>query len=104
MNLDDIEKAIKSLADESGDAGWDGWYTVGEVRSVPVEYVKLVEKEGGMYDGSHCRRVFEVGFSDGDVRYFKISGYYSSYDGTSWDGDFHEVTPVTQTVIQYEEI
>ncbi|WP_040828953.1 hypothetical protein [Nocardia jiangxiensis] len=104
MNIDDIEKAIKSLADEYGEAGWGSWYTVGEERSAPFRYVKLVESVGGMDEGSHRHLVFEVEFSDYRVRYYKKSGYYSSYDGTSWDGDLHEVKPVKQNITRYEEV
>ncbi len=42
-------------------------------------------------------------FKNHDV-YIRMDGYYASYDGSEWDGEFHEVKPVVKEVTFYEEV
>lgn len=68
---------------------------------------KIEEKEdgaqGGCDQGSHYERVFH--FVDHDV-YLKITGYYQSYDGVTFDGGFEncasEVRPQQETITVYK--
>lgn len=52
--------------------------------------------EGG---GDYAERV--VHFKDHNV-FIQITGYYSSYDGTTWDGTWKEVAPKEKTITVYE--
>lgn len=68
---------------------------------------KIEEKEdgaqGGCDKGSHYERVYH--FVDHDV-YMKITGYYQSYDGVTFDGSFEdcatEVRPQQETITVYK--
>lgn len=63
----------------------------GEV--VGLGKVEVVEDFGGEGQGDLRYVVFKVTFADETVKYYRQEGYYSSCDGTDWDGDFTEVTP-----------
>lgn len=54
---------------------------------------------GGEDAGSQYVRVYH--FVNDDV-YVKITGYYASYDGTTFDDEFQEVTPKEKTITVYE--
>jgi hypothetical protein len=45
--------------------------------------------------------VFKVG-SSFEHKYFKKFGSMDSYDVTTWEGNFYEVTPVVKTVEEYK--
>ena len=47
------------------------------------------------YDGTPAFLMFTVG---DDPRLFAFTGYYSSYNGTEYDGDVVEVEKYTQTI------
>ena len=55
--------------------------------------VEVVVGFGGEGQGDLRYVVLKVTFTDETVKYYRQEGYYSSYDGTDWDGDFTEVTP-----------
>ncbi len=61
-----------------------------------------IEREGGEGEGSRYHITFSV--SDGqNTRYFKKVGYYSSYEGTDWEGHpLFEVKPIDRIVRFYE--
>jgi hypothetical protein len=61
-----------------------------------------VDQVGGEDEGSHWHSVKY--FKDHDV-YIKVTGWYSSYDGTdfeSWDEACSEVQPQQKTITVYE--
>ena len=60
-----------------------------------------VQQHGGEDQGSEWWSV--KFFPDHDV-YIKVSGYYSSYNGTDFDGweDCHQVRPREKVIIVYE--
>ena len=64
--------------------------------------IREVHQEGGEEQGSHWESVKY--FKDHDV-YIKITGYYTSYHGTDFDGweDCIEVTPQSKVIIVYEQ-
>lgn len=68
------------LREKDGDIPWLG-------------KAEVVEDFGGEGEGDLRYVVFKVTFFNGTVKHYRQEGYYSSYDGTDWDGDFHEVTP-----------
>ena len=63
----------------------------------PVAFVDgYTGAEGG---GEDVWMVFKVG-----DQYFRTTGYYLSYDGTTWDGATEEVEPFEKTVIDYRRV
>ena len=60
-----------------------------------------VHQEGGEEQGSHWESVKH--FKDHDV-YIKVTGYYSSYNGTAFGGwgDCSHVTPQEKVITVYE--
>lgn len=66
--------------------------------------VEQVKEYGGMGQGDDLWVVFKVAEpGTGHERYFRVDGYYSSYEGCNWeDASLAEVTPRVKTVIVYE--
>lgn len=64
--------------------------------------VKVIEDFGGEGQGETRYIVIEVTDSAGATQFFRKDGYYSSYDGSDWDGDFREVKAQPRTVVFYE--
>lgn len=91
MNVSQIETALEEYE-------WSEFYSSRKRYDVPgLPPVKLVENVGGEGEGDHRHLVFLI-----DGKYYKKTGYYASYEGTSWDGYFAEVEPVEKTVTVYE--
>ena len=64
--------------------------------------IEVVYKEGGEGEGEHWERVFH--FIDQDI-YIKVTGLYTSYNGTSFDEGWdscEEVRPFEKIVTFYE--
>lgn len=72
----------------------------------------LVSEEGGSEGGGeHAERTFAIapdgstvkaGRVEGALAYVEFYGYYSSYEGTDWDGGGSQVVePVDVMVVQY---
>lgn len=81
------------------------WYEFAQINEVNISdvVVKRVEKEGGGEgSGEHMHMVFSFTFPDGQVEYWRKDGYYASYDGGYWDGDFSKVNLVQRIVTFYE--
>lgn len=66
-----------------------------EGTDVPVKFVE--GETGGEGSGEYCYVILRVG-----EQYFRKEGYYSSYNGTDWDGDFDEVEPYQKTITDYK--
>lgn len=54
---------------------------------------------GGEGHGEYIESIIEV-----DGRLFRKTGYYMSYDGSTWDGDLEEVEAYEKTVIDYRPV
>jgi len=88
----------------------DSWYDVEEGfdyknQSFVIDGVKIEKAEfdtGGEGHGEDIYMVFKTTDADGNVQYWRKDGYYASYDGSNWDGDFREVRPVERVVTYYE--
>lgn len=63
--------------------------------------VEVYSEGGGEGGGEHVERVFKISNSTGESMFFRITGYYASYAGTEWNGDFEEVEPREVLVTQY---
>lgn len=55
------------------------------------------DRQGSSYD----TMVQVIYFKDHDV-YISLSGYYSSQEGTEWDGDYQQVYAKTKMITVYE--
>jgi hypothetical protein len=102
----EVEKAVLSHVGEySYEATWWHWRDENGNDGTEVAglgKVTTVDSEGGSEgDGEYTHVVIKV--TQGDVtRYFKKTGYYSSYGGSDWDGEIRSVWPATKTVTVYE--
>lgn len=67
------------------------------VELAPGIEAKLVESFGGEGKGEDCWFIFSIG-----EQFFRINGYYSSWDGTDWtEGSLEEVFPREVTTINF---
>lgn len=92
------EEIIKKL-EELEISGSDFAYEFDERKEfglAPIVYEEEGDREGG---GDYSCVVRH--FTEHDV-YIEVTGYYSSYNGTDWDGGFEIVRPVKKTVVVYE--
>ena len=85
----------------------DGWGELAYVENEVVDgidgLVSGVEKQGGAIgDREYSHVVVKIAFADGDIRFFKKVGCYTSYDGTTWDGPFTEVVQTQKVVTVWE--
>ena len=86
-------------------SGWGEWSELYEAKADAIEVeglgaVKAIDGEDageGDYNAS-VFVVFEVTDQEGNVRHFRKNGYYQSYNGTEWDGDFFEAKQVEKVI------
>lgn len=96
------EEAVGELLCDHFEDGWATWHSVSE----PVEVVglgtvtRVQSIGGGEGEGEHVHVVLQV-VDRGEVRFFKQTGYYASYDGTTWDGPFEAVVPNRVMITEY---
>lgn len=110
---DEIENAesAEDLEDIMGDwmseALSEALYSDGERLGVAglSLYAQVVHSQGGGEgEGEYVERVFAVKDEKDEVlHYLKITGYYSSYNGTDWDDKWEEVEPYEVTVTKYKK-
>ena len=127
MESFDLKKWITGFMDAHG----YHTYNVDELASCPVrasvhgnKFIKAheglmmikVEDVGGEGEGDHRHIVYAIvpegqffnftqadgtGKIPGAVDYVMFTGFYESYNGTTWDDEFHSVSPEQQTIIVY---
>lgn len=92
----DVDRALNNARPIPSEDYLNGWKALhyGETRSVYTalgvfEYVKEKRFAGDPYEGSPLFVVVKLG-----DRYFQKEGTYSSWDGSSIDGECVEVEPV----------
>ena len=99
MPVQHIEEVVQDFFESS----WWSLLWDEEVYEIPgLGTVKHVDSHGGHEGaGEEMWVVFSV--TDGDVsRIFRKDGYYASWDGSDWDGDFREVKPKLKTITVWE--
>lgn len=96
LNLIEIANAVR----EYGGYAWSFWEStyrasIGQAYTVPrVGGVTLIERSFDHDDDYFM--IFEI-----DGEYYKVTGYYSSYNDTSWDG-FKKVEKKEKVINVYE--
>lgn len=91
------------------DQGWYQWSEVadgGDPVKVPdLGVVSIVDyATGGEGSAEHIYMVFEITDAEGGVKFYQKTGYYASFDGSNWDGDFSEVAPSEKTITVYTPV
>lgn len=86
MSVVASEKSLTDLYE-----GREAEVAVGSVSATPVD-----QSERNDYGGD-----ITVIFAAGG-KFYRATGYYSSYDGYTWDGGIKEVQKVTKTVEVFE--
>lgn len=89
-----------SYSDAWSEIGWGG----GVIRLNGQEYSwKAYKDVGGEGQGDYAAVIFSVETPEGR-RLFRKEGFYSSYDGTDWDGSFSEVEEYEKTVTDFRRV
>jgi len=106
---DDFDEVIANNWDsESDGSDYVDWNEIGYGLSKPKEIAGLgtvqTVKDHGGGEGSGEERyvVIKVTDNQGNETYYRKDGYYASYDGSTFDGEFREVTPRDRVVTFYE--
>ena len=55
---------------------------------------------GGEGEGEYVERVLGIKVDDKEV-FLRTTGFYSSYEGTDWSGEWEHVEPREVTVVRY---
>jgi hypothetical protein len=111
LKVNEVEALLESY-EQDYEGGWYWWkYESNRDEGVTVTglgKVWVVEEigggEGGGEDMSLVLRVRDETGKYPTTRYFQKNGYYASFGGSSWDGSFVEVQPVSRTVTLFEEV
>lgn len=66
-------------------------------------HIRSVYREGGGEgEGEYVERVLSISLGDEEV-FLRTTGFYSSYSGTDWSGEWVQVFPQAVTVVRYAE-
>ena len=85
---------------------WYHWHELYDPIHVPgLGTVFPVEDFGGDGMGGYTWFVLRIEPEDGSAPFLvRKEGYYASYDGSTWDGDFAIVEPREKMITVYEEV
>jgi len=104
----EVEEAVLAYAKGQGYGGYESWSwwrdeAGGVAYAIPdLGAVTTVQSDGGGHGEGEATSVVIKVEGESVTRYFKKTGYYSSYSGTEWDGEVRSVWPSTKTVTVYE--
>lgn len=103
LNYEQIYEKLEEFFDKDGNGGVSAFaYENYDPKGLGLGEIEEVAQKGGESMGSEWYSVKY--FKDHDV-YIKVEGYYSSYDGThfdGWDEACSEVEPQQKTITIYE--
>lgn len=78
----------------------DAWNSEPSSLALPSGQAKFFKRYGGEGKGEEYWVIFSV-----EDELFKVDGYYSSWDGSSWDeAEIYKVEPVEVTIIEYQKV
>lgn len=78
----------------------EGWGSKTPEIQLPSGIATFFKRHGGEGMGEEYWVIFKVG-----EELFEVDGYYSSWDGVSWDGaELYKVAPVEVTIIEYQKV
>lgn len=94
-------KELEEKLDEACDQNEIYWGEPFELKIDGIGTVKGDDMEiaGAGEDRNDATQIITVG-----DRYFKKNGFYDSWNGTEWDGDFEEVKPVKVEYTEYHPL
>lgn len=98
MNFQEIVNKLNQLRISKDDFGCENMPN-------PIEEIGLwvnVESEGGGEgEGENVSRVHH--FIDQDI-FIRLTGYYTSYDGTEYSGEYENVSPEQEVITVYKRL
>lgn len=105
FTVKELESALTQWEEQIGENRnlfMDMWYEE-NMEGLPnlegIGQLEFVDSGGGEGDGAEIWVVIKIG-----NRYFRKTGYYSSWGSDEMDGDLEEVKPKQVEVTQYEAI
>lgn len=100
MNYQEILETLKQKIKTVDDFAMQDF----KVKDLGLGPIKLIDEKGGEGEGEEWYAVFH--FKAHDI-YIKVNGYYTSYDGTEFEGGWgccNEVTPKKESITVWEVI
>lgn len=97
MNYQEILEVLKSKELTVENFAYEDY----DSKELGLGEIEEIHQQGGEGEGSHWESVKY--FKDHNI-YIKVTGFYSSYNGTDFDGwsDCSEVKPIEKTITVYE--
>jgi len=95
MNFEELKSKIEEVGVDAV-----GYEDYDEVES-GLYLTTVHEVGGGEGGGDYVERVYEHD-NDGEPIFVRITGYYSSYNGTDWNDGVKQVFPKQKTITVYE--
>jgi hypothetical protein len=90
-----MEAQNELLYSEGGEIG---------VKGLALRAKVVYANGGGEGGGDHVERVLSIiDEKDEAIYHLRITGFYSSYNGTDWDDEWEEVEPYEVTVTKYKK-
>lgn len=108
LTAEELEKALSKTEYSWHELSWDTNEDFAlEVPPTTPSTVKVnvyESKTAGEGDWSaDIYIVLQVEDEDGNYKYFRKTGHYQSYEGSTWDGTLTEVHPATKSVTVWTE-
>lgn len=112
--LEDFDDESEDISDYYGNGeGQTGWYDLIEAFPWRNDVEKIVQlssgkleildhRSGGEEEGTVMWLVLKFTDNNGNEQFFKKDGWYQSFHGGEWEGDFREVKATTREVVFYE--
>lgn len=108
MTPEEVRQEILAWVNNDKEGQWDDvFYCEGQVYtgSDVLRYICVLECFGGEGKGDHTHIVLKaLSMDEGDLYFYKIDGFYSSWDANPWDGELVHVQPVQKLVTVYEPV
>ncbi len=99
--MSEVGELLLGHGEKYNEWSWGDWFDASEENVTGLGTVKVVETFGGEGLGDSAHMVFEVVAGE-HQGFYRLNGYYSSYQGFDWDGRLHKVEAVQKTITVYE--